>query len=83
MGGKFAVLPQSTWAADPAWGTLDFHIDQQALYTYHFTKASATAANALAVGDLDCDTTTSTYSLDLKLVEGNIQDKIYEPTTPD
>ena len=82
-GGKFPVSAQSVWAADPAWGPLDFHIDQEALFTYHYTYTSATAANATAVGDLDCDTTTVTYSLDLLVVEGNIQDKISEPSTPD
>ena len=82
-GGKFAVVAQSGWAVDPAWSVLDFHIDQEALFTYHYTFTSATAANATAVGDLDCDTTTVTYSLDLLVVEGNIQDKIYEPSSPD
>ncbi len=76
---KFPVAAIALWQADPAWGPLDFHIDEEALFTYHFTRVSATAANATAVGDLDCDTTKITYSLDLYSNNGNVGGKIYSP----
>ena len=76
---KFAILPAASWNADSAWAAIDFHIDEEALFTYHFNHGSTTTANAQAVGDLDCDTTKITYSLDMKTVEGNQQSKIYAP----
>jgi len=76
---KFPVAALALWEADPAWGSLDFHIDEEALFTYHFTKVSSTAANATAVGDLDCDSTKISYSLDLVSNGGNVGGKIYSP----
>jgi len=77
--GKFAIEPASSWFADPAWSSLDFHIDEETQFTYHYTGGSATAGNAQAVGDLDCDGTQISFSEDLKIVEGNIQNKLYTP----
>jgi prepilin-type N-terminal cleavage/methylation domain-containing protein len=76
---KFAIQPAASWNTDVAWNAIDFHIDEEALFTYHFTHTSTTAANATAVGDLDCDTTKITYSLDMVTVAGNQQSKIYAP----
>jgi type IV pilus assembly protein PilA len=76
---KFPIVPATTWFTDPAWSAMEFHIDEEALFTYHWVTTSTTTANATAVGDLDCDTTLITYSLDLRTVEGNVQDKIYRP----
>ena len=76
---KFAIVPAATWNGDPAWNAIDFHIDEEALFTYHFVHTSTTQANATAVGDLDCDTTKITYSLDMNTVAGNQQSKIYAP----
>ena len=80
-GGKFAI--DSTWPTDSGWAALDFQVDEPNLFTYHYTRTSTASAQATAVGDLDCDGTLITYSLDLLVVQGNIQDKIYEPATPD
>jgi hypothetical protein len=76
---KFPIVPAATWFADPAWSALEFHIDEEALFTYHWVKTTISSGHGLAVGDLDCDTTLITYSLDIQTVDGNIQSKIYEP----
>src|SRR3954469_18561202 len=55
---KFPVVAQSVWAADAGWAALDFEIDEPNLFSYHYTGGAA--ATALAVGDLDCDTTKIT-----------------------
>jgi prepilin-type N-terminal cleavage/methylation domain-containing protein len=70
--------PVTTWTTDPAWSLLDFQIDEPNLFTYDYTGAAA-AASAHAVGDLDCDTTKITYSLDLTAVNGNAAATITEP----
>ena len=75
---KFAVVPQATWAADPGWAALDFQIDEPNLFTYHYVL-NAGAGKATAVGDLDCDTTLITYTLDLINNQGNVQATITEP----
>jgi len=76
---KFPIVPASTWFTDPAWSALEFHVDEESLFTYHWVRTATTAGYATAVGDLDCDTTKISYSLDLITVEGNVQSKIYAP----
>ena len=76
---KFGVAALALWDADPAWGALSFHIDEESLFTYHFVRTSTTNANATAVGDLDCDTTKISYSLDLVSNGGNVGGKVYSP----
>ena len=77
--GKFAIIPPSSWFADSAWDSLEFHIDEETQFTYHFNHISATQGAALAVGDLDCDTTFITYSMDMTTLEGNLASKLYTP----
>jgi hypothetical protein len=76
---KFAIVPAASWFLDPAWNAMEFHIDEESLFTYHWVKTGVMTGYGLAVGDLDCDTTLITYSLDIGYVDGNIQSKIYEP----
>ena len=71
---------QSEWEADPGWKAMGFHIDEDTLFSYHWTRVSPTEGYALAVGDLDCDTTLSTYRLDIRVVEGNVQDQLGDPS---
>ena len=68
-GKKFAV--DSTWAADSSWVSLGFQIDEPNLFTYHYTSSDPSIATALAVGDIDCDGTLITYTLDLGTSDGN------------
>ena len=77
--GKFPIAAASAWFADSAWGPLEFHIDEETQFTYHFNQLSASGANALGVGDLDCDTTLITFSEDINIVEGNIQNRLFTP----
>jgi hypothetical protein len=77
--GKFGIIAPSAWFSDAAWSSLDFHIDEETQFTYHFNHISATQAAALAVGDLDCDGTFITYSMDMETLEGNLASKLYSP----
>jgi prepilin-type N-terminal cleavage/methylation domain-containing protein len=65
---KFAVT--TAWMSDPVWSALDFHIDEQVFFSYHYDSTGLKNAAALAVGDLDCDGTHATYRLDFAAADG-------------
>jgi len=77
--GKFAIIPASSWFSDSAWAAIDFHIDEETQFTYHFDHITTTQAAAIAVGDLDCDGTFISYSMDMQTLEGNLASKLYTP----
>jgi type IV pilus assembly protein PilA len=78
--GKFPIIAASTWFTDSAWGAIDFHIDEETQFTYHYTNAGTTTGNyATGVGDLDCDGTLISFSEDISVVEGNITNKLWTP----
>jgi prepilin-type N-terminal cleavage/methylation domain-containing protein len=74
--GKAAKELPSVWYADPGWNEMKFHVDEDSLFQYRWNGTTL----AEAVGDLDCDTTIVTYSLNVTLVEGNVQTDQPEPT---
>ena len=75
---KCAVVPHAEWAADPIWAALDFQIDEPNLFQYGYESDGKTF-KAIAVGDLDCDTTMITYILEGSAVDGNVTTKLTEP----
>ncbi|MDB4959676.1 MAG: fimbiral protein PilA [Myxococcales bacterium] len=72
----FAV--DTSWSADSGWSALDFQIDEPNLFEYTYTGGSTTAS-AIAIGDLDCDGTMITYTLNLTSPGGNVSGIITEP----
>ena len=76
-GKKFSVV--TTWASDTSWASLDFQIDEPNLFNYHYTHTSGTAADATAVGDLDCDGTLITYDMPFVATGGNVTAILTEP----
>ena len=73
---KYVVDTQ--WASDLGWANLDFQIDEPNLFQYNYTGA-ASLATATAKGDLDCDGTFITYTLNLSAPLGNPAFTITEP----
>ena len=69
---------ETGWSSDPAWSKLDFQIDEPNLFAYNYT-GGAQSASATAVGDLDCDGTSITYTLNLTATSGNPGASITEP----
>ena len=55
-------VPEPTQWQDPTWVAVQFSMDDPHYYQYEFT-ASATQFTARAIGDLDCDGVTSSYSM--------------------
>ncbi|MGE0546706.1 MAG: prepilin-type N-terminal cleavage/methylation domain-containing protein [Kofleriaceae bacterium] len=77
--GMKGLFPVVTWTSDPVWQALNFQIDEPVRFSYHYTSASPSVAQGLAVGDLDCDTVKVTYTLDLTVPDGNATAVITEP----
>ena len=73
--GKFAVVD---WSAQAGWKDLDFQIDEPNLFSYQYTGGS-TSATAVAIGDLDCDATLITYTLNMTSPNGNPAAALTEP----
>jgi type IV pilus assembly protein PilA len=74
---KCAAVPAS-FAADSGWASIDFQIDENSLFVYDYTGAASTFS-ATAVGDLDCDTTEITYTLNGTATNGNPAVSLTEP----
>lgn len=75
---KFAVNAAG-WAADSTWLALDFQIDEPNFFSYSYTATTAQSFQALAVGDLDCDTTLITYTLNGTTISGSPAVTLIEP----
>ncbi|HUS29446.1 MAG TPA: prepilin-type N-terminal cleavage/methylation domain-containing protein [Kofleriaceae bacterium] len=80
-GRKFAA-DSAAWQGDQVWLALDFHVDEANLFSYHYTSTTANNAEALAVGDTDCDKHLVTYKLALSVPE-NPAGEIIKPTSDD
>jgi len=77
-------FPVSTgWSTDPIWSVLGFQIDEKSYFSYHWTSTSNTQAQALAVGDLDCDTTKITYQLNLNAQQEPAATYVEPPASAD
>jgi prepilin-type N-terminal cleavage/methylation domain-containing protein len=63
-----AAAPASDWSG--GWAALEFEIDEDTLFYYHYTGAPATFT-ATATGDLDCDGKEVVYTLAGTTVNGN------------
>jgi prepilin-type N-terminal cleavage/methylation domain-containing protein len=78
---KFATTP--AWTTDPIWLNLGFEIGEPNLFSYHWTSSSSTVAQALAVGDLDCDGTKITYQLNLNAAQEPSATYVEPPASAD
>jgi Tfp pilus assembly protein PilE len=76
--GHYAVT--TAWASDAGWLNLNFQIDEPNLFNYTYT-GGAGSASAISVGDLDCDGTSITYTLNLTALNGNSAFSLTAPNT--
>jgi len=77
-GNKFTV-DYAAWQDSAGWQALDFQVDEPNLFAYSYLATNGQTASAQAIGDLDCDGTYITYTLNLTAVQGNAQGNIVEP----
>jgi type IV pilus assembly protein PilA len=68
----------ATWVADTGFAQMNFEIDEPTLFQYSYTGTQSTFT-ATATGDLDCDTTFITYTLNGDAVSGNPAVSLTEP----
>lgn len=80
-GGK--CKPSMAWANDPVWKELDFQIDEPTFFRYSYESVDGQSFTATAVGDLDCDGTTITYTLTGTAKDGGPSTTLTEPTNSD
>ncbi|HVV87841.1 MAG TPA: prepilin-type N-terminal cleavage/methylation domain-containing protein [Kofleriaceae bacterium] len=62
-GGKCAPLA-ADWEGVPAWDALGFEMSEPFYFRYAYSSTVSNLFTASAIGDLDCDTITVTYTLD-------------------
>lgn len=78
-GKKKCAVAGGDWAVAD-WQALDFQLDEPFYFQYQYTGVAAgTSYTATAVGDLDCDTTTITYSLAGTVTSGNPSSALTKP----
>jgi prepilin-type N-terminal cleavage/methylation domain-containing protein len=77
-GGKKKCAVNATDWATASWQALDFQLDEPFYFQYSYT-GTANAYTATAVGDLDCDATTITYSLAGTVTNGNPSAALTKP----
>jgi prepilin-type N-terminal cleavage/methylation domain-containing protein len=70
----------AAFATDTGWQALDFQIDEPSLFQYQYTGAAdGKSFTATAKGDLDCDGTFITYTLNGTAANGNPAVTLIEP----
>lgn len=81
-GGKCPVS-EAEWNTQP-WQALDFISSEPGRFQYTYESTDGKTAKATAIGDLDCDGTTITYTLEMSIdATGTPTIDILEPTNPD
>jgi len=75
-GGKNPAAPAAWLVA--GWKDLDFQIDEPNLFNYVYVGGVA-AATATALGDLDCDGVSITYTMAMTSPGGNASGVLTEP----
>jgi len=68
---KYVAQP-TNFTSNSGWSAIGFSVDSPLYYQYSAT-GSATSFNAIASGDIDGDSTLSTFSRSASLVSGEIQ----------
>lgn len=59
------------WMGNAAWDALDFEMTDAGYFQYSYESTDGQRAIATAVGDLDCDGNTITYTLEATATGGN------------
>jgi hypothetical protein len=73
----------SDWSGVAVWDAIDFQVDEAGYFQYSYESTDGQTAIAKAVGDLDCDGLTSTYTLEASAPGGNPVFKLTKPVRMD
>jgi type IV pilus assembly protein PilA len=78
-GKKKCAVAAGDWNI-AAWQAIDFQLDEPFFFQYQYTGvAGGVSYSVTAVGDLDCDTTTITYTLTGTSAGGNPASSLTKP----
>jgi type IV pilus assembly protein PilA len=81
--GNKCVVNAADWTGVASWDALDFQITEPNYFQYNYTTSATDVMAATATGDLDCDTTTVTYTLDGTAPGGNAAVALTKPPRGD
>jgi hypothetical protein len=73
----------SLWVGVGVWDDLDFQPTEPHVYSYSYRSETSERVVVEAIGDLDCDGTTSTYTLTCYVVSGTPQCTLDRPPNVD
>ena len=62
VNNKCTPVPNS-FLADPAWGQLEFSVDEPSQYSYSYVPSTGDSFTSYASGDTDCDGVLATYTM--------------------
>jgi type IV pilus assembly protein PilA len=69
----------AAFKADAGWSAMEFSVDEASQYQYSYL-GNATAPSAYAIGDIDCDLTSATWTMNVaKTTAGNPQLNFINP----
>jgi prepilin-type N-terminal cleavage/methylation domain-containing protein len=81
--GRRCAVVAANWNGVPAWDALGFEMTAPHYFQYSYSSAVPNIFVATAVGDLDCDTTTVTYTLNGDATTGSPTSNIVRPPRAD
>ena len=81
--GRKCAVNQANWAGVAGWDALGFEMTQPFYFQYSYNAPDAQHFTATAVGDLDCDNTTVTYTLTGIATTGSPTSSITRPARAD
>ena len=81
--GKKCAVDVNDWQGVPAWDVLGFEMTSPFFFQYTYSSVVSNIFVATAVGDLDCDTNTVTYTLTGDATTGAPKLAMTRPLRPD
>ena len=69
----------AAWNGQAAWDELDFEITEEHYFVYSYTGTTGSDYQAVAAGDLDCDTVMVQYDLTGTAVNGSPSSSLKKP----
>ena len=81
--GKKCAVAQGDWNGNAAWDALGFEMTQPFYFQYEYTPTASNLFSATATGDLDCDQTSVTYTLNGDATTGSPTSVLLKPARAD
>ena len=83
QAGKKCAVVAAEWNGIAAWDALGFEMTQPFYFQYTYSSAVSNLFTATAIGNLDCDATSVTYTLNGDATSGSPTSNIVKPPRAD